>query len=128
MGVKVVVKKDFSKLEKFIRMDSIERMSKVLQKYGEEGVRLLAAATPKDTGKTAASWMYNIKIDASKNTATIQFINTNRVKGCPIAILLQYGHATRNGGYVQGIDYINPALKKVFDDLSKKAWEEVRKK
>lgn len=94
-----------------------------LASYGERGVKALAAATPKDTGKTADSWTYSI--EEGKGTVSIVWSNTNVNKGLNIAVLLQYGHGTRNGGYVQGRDYINPALRPLFDEIANKAWEEV---
>lgn len=96
----------------------------ILEKYGKLGVNRLAEATPKATGKTAASWSYEIKMD--KTGATIFWKNSNIVNGVPIAVILQYGHGTRNGAYVQGVDYINPALAPVLDALADELWEEVR--
>ena len=96
-----------------------------LDRYGEEGVRALADATPKDTGLTAASWEY--RIVHGEGSVSITFNNTNFQNGVPIAIILQYGHATRNGGYVQGIDYINPALRPIFERIADEAWEEVKR-
>ena len=83
----------------------------------------LASATPRDTGKTANSWNYEIKQD--KDSVSISFYNTNIQNGVPIAIILQYGHGTRNGGWVQGQDYINPAIQPIFDEIVKSAWKEV---
>ena len=97
----------------------------ILNRYGEEGVAALSEATPKATGLTAASWQY--KIVRTKNAITITFENTNFQNGVPIAIVLQYGHATRNGGYVEGIDYINPALRPIFENIADAAWEEVKR-
>ena len=96
-----------------------------LEKYGEEGVAALAAATPVDTGKTANSWYYDIKKD--RGSVTISFHNSNLQNGIPIAILLQYGHGTNNGGWVQGRDYINPAIQPIFDKIANNAWKEVTK-
>lgn len=96
-----------------------------LDKYGREGVAALAAATPIDTGKTASSWVY--KIVRETGSASIVFSNTNVVNGENIAILLQYGHGTRNGGYVVGRDYINPAIQPIFDKMATDAWREVTK-
>lgn len=97
-----------------------------LDKYGEEGVRELEAATPRDTGLTASSWSYEIVRD-DKGVAIV-FNNSNLTKmGVPVAILLQMGHATGGGGYVQGIDYINPALRPVFQHMADEAWREVTK-
>jgi hypothetical protein len=94
-----------------------------LDKYGREGVAALATATPVDTGKTAASWDY--RIEKRDDRVTITWINSNVVDGNCIAILLQYGHGTGNGGYVVGRDYINPALRPIFDRIAKSAWSEV---
>ena len=95
----------------------------ILNKYGREGVAALKAATPVDTGVTAASWYYEIV--RGNGSVSLVFKNCNVVNHVNIAIILQYGHGTRNGGYVQGVDYINPALKPVFDRLAKDAWKEV---
>ena len=94
-----------------------------LNQYGREGVAALASATPIDSGLTAGSWSYQIK--RSNGCITLSFHNSNIQNGVPIAIILQYGHATRNGGWVQGRDYINPALRPVFDRLANNAWKEV---
>lgn len=117
-------KGDFSKLNTFFeKCKSIPHLS-ILDKYGREGVKALSSATPRDTGKTADSWKY--EIIRTKDSVSISFVNTNVTdEGVPIAILLQMGHGTRNGGYVKGIDYINPALKPVFERMADEAWEEV---
>lgn len=116
-------KGDFSKLDRYFeRLKEVVKMGD-LDKYGREGVAALASATPKDTGKTADSWKY--KIERSNGTTSISFYNTNVNKGSNIAILLQYGHGTRNGGYVQGRDYINPAIQPIFDKIAESAWKEV---
>lgn len=96
-----------------------------LDKFGEAGVEALRQATPKDTGLTAASWDY--RIIRKKDVVRLEWFNTNTLQGVPIAILLQYGHATRNGGWVEGRDYINPALRPIFDKIAEDAWEELRK-
>ena len=96
-----------------------------LDKYGREGVAALASATPVDTGLTANSWQY--KIEQKKGSVSISFYNTNIQNGVPIAVILQYGHATRNGGWVQGRDYINPAIQPIFDKIANEAWREVTK-
>lgn len=96
---------------------------KGLDRYGREGVAALAAATPRDTGLTANSWSYTIV--RTKSRATISFHNSNIQNGVPIAIILQYGHGTRNGGWVEGRDYINPAIQPVFDKMANDAWREV---
>lgn len=98
---------------------------KILEAYGREGVQALASATPVDTGATSKSWGY--EISSSIGSHTITWTNSNVVNGVPIAIILQYGHATRNGGFVQGRDYINPALRPIFNKIANAAWEEVTK-
>ena len=95
----------------------------ILEKYAKEGVNALAEGTPIDSGETANSWNYEIR--ATRNGAVIYWTNSNIVNGVPIAMILQYGHGTRNGGYVQGIDYINPALQPIFDKMSNEVWREV---
>lgn len=116
-------KGNFSKTEQFLKRASKLTLDDILRHYGEEGVRALKEATPKDTGTTASSWYYNVT--KSKDQIVITWSNSNIVNGIPIAIILQYGHATRNGGYVEGIDYINPAMKPVFDRIAARAWKEV---
>jgi hypothetical protein len=98
-------------------------MTAMLEKYGKRGVEALAAATPIDTGLTASSWDY--EIEEKNGSFTITWVNSHIEKGINIALILQYGHATRNGGYVRGIDYINPALKPIFDAMAAEAWKEV---
>lgn len=96
-----------------------------LAQFGQEGVNALRSATPVRSGKTAESWYYQIVEDDGE--IRIEWLNKNLGQGwAPIALLLQYGHGTRNGGYVQGIDYINPALKPIFDKIADRAWKEVR--
>ena len=96
-----------------------------LDKYGQMGVDALREATPKDTGKTANSWYY--EIEETRDSVTIRWLNSNTNRSIPIALLIQYGHATRDGGWISGRDYINPALKPIFDAIAKSAWEEVTK-
>lgn len=96
-----------------------------LDKYGRAGVAALSSATPVDTGLTASSWYY--KIENKNGSVTISFFNSNIQNGVPIAVILQYGHGTRNGGWVQGRDYINPAMRPIFDQIAKEAWREVTK-
>lgn len=116
---------DFSKTKNFLTRVQKTEYLKILDKYGREGVSSLSLATPIDSGKTASSWSYKIRIFG--NSFSIIFTNSNVVDGVPIAIILQYGHATRNGGYVQGRDYINPAIKPIFDKIAEEAWREVVK-
>ncbi len=121
--ISFVHKGNFNNTEKFFDRIMHRSYKDTLASYGERGVKALAAATPKDTGKTADSWTYSI--EEGKGTVSIVWSNTNVNKGLNIAVLLQYGHGTRNGGYVQGRDYINPALRPLFDEIANKAWEEV---
>lgn len=99
------------------------QINKILEKYGQMGVDALASATPVDSGTTAESWGYEISV--RKEGATIHWTNTNQNKGVYIAVILQYGHGTGTGGYVQGVDYINPAIRPVFDKIAEEAWMEV---
>ena len=116
-------KGDFKKLNSYLeRLEEVIKLGK-LNKYGEQGVSALASATPVDTGLTASSWQYSI--NREKDSISISFENTNINNGVSIAILLQYGHGTRNGGYVQGRDYINPAIQPLFDQIAEEAWKEV---
>lgn len=118
-------KGDFSKLTRYFeRVKEAARLS-ILDKYGREGVAALASATPVESGKTADSWYYEIK--RQNGSATISFYNSNVNKGVPIAIILQYGHGTGTGGWVEGRDYINPAIQPIFDKLTEEAWKEVTK-
>lgn len=95
-----------------------------LDKFGQAGVDALRQATPKDSGLTADSWYYEIV--ESDGRVAIQWLNSHVVNGwCNIAVILQYGHGTGTGGYVEGRDYINPALRPIFDKIAKNAWEEV---
>lgn len=118
-------KGDFSKLTRYL--EKAKEVVKLgdLDKYGREGVAALSSATPVDTGKTASSWYYEIKHE--NGSASITFNNSNIQNGVPIAIILQYGHGTRNGGWVQGRDYINPAIQPLFDKIAENAWREVTK-
>lgn len=118
-------KGDFSKTYKYFNRLKENLKLSDLDKYGKEGVAALSSATPIDTGKTASCWEY--EIIHRKGSTSITFKNTNINNGVPIAIILQYGHGTRNGGYVQGRDYINPAIRPIFDRISKDAWEEITK-
>ena len=121
--IKFRQKGDFSKLTHYL--EKVKEVVKLgdLDKYGREGVAALASATPVDTGLTASSWRYEIQ--HGNNSVSIAFYNDNIQNGVPIAIILQYGHGTRNGGYVQGRDYINPAIKPIFDKITEDAWKEV---
>ena len=118
-------KGDFSKLTSFLERAKESVKIGDLDKYGREGVAALSSATPKKKKKTANSWNYEI---TNKNgSVTISFNNSNIQNGVPIAIILQYGHGTKNGGWVQGRDYINPAIQPIFDEIANNAWREVTK-
>lgn len=114
---------DFSKTFSFLNNINKNNITAVLEKYGQEGVDILSKNTPVDSGVTAASWYY--KIETNKGKSTISWYNSNIVNGVSIAIILQYGHGTKNGGYVEGRDYINPAMKPLFDEMADQVWKEV---
>lgn len=116
-------KGDFSRVTNYFeRLKEFANMS-ILDEYGKKGVEALKSVTPRRTGRTAESWTYEIE---HKGQATsLVFKNTNVNKGVNIAIILQYGHGTRNGGYVEGRDYINPVIRPIFDDIANEAWREV---
>jgi len=123
--IKFRQKGDFSKLTRFLEKAKEAVRLGDLDKYGREGVAALASATPIDSGQTAKSWYY--KITHKNGSVSITFHNSNIQNGVPIAIILQYGHGTRNGGWVQGRDYINPAIRPIFDKIANEAWREVTK-
>lgn len=116
-------KGDFSKVTTYFEKLREKIRIGILNKYGREGVAALAAATPVDSGETAASWGY--EIENSGGSARISFYNSHINKGVNIAIILQYGHGTRNGGWVEGRDYINPAILPLFDKIVDDLWKEV---
>lgn len=116
-------KGDFSKLNRYF--EKLKESIKIgdLDKYGKAGVDALSSATPSDTGKTASSWYY--EIERSNKSVSIQFKNSNINDGVPIAVILQYGHGTGTGGWVEGRDYINPSIQPIFDKIANDAWKEV---
>lgn len=114
---------DFRKTEKLFHSLIERHYMKKLRQYGEKGVQALAAVTPVDSGKTAKSWSYEIVEE--KGRLSIYWRNSNINEGVNIAVILQYGHGTRDGGYVQGIDYINPAIQPIFEQMAEEAWKEV---
>jgi hypothetical protein len=116
-------KGNFNKTTKFLKKAQKADYLKVLEKYGEEGVLALSSATPIDTGKTASSWGYEI-VKTSKGYS-LYWTNSNVNNHVQIAVIIQTGHGTRNGGYVQGRDYINPALRPIFDKIADSAWKEL---
>ena len=118
-------KGNFSKLDHYLKRISKTNSNLDLEDVARKGVAALAHATPVETGATANSWYYTI--NKTKDSTTISFNNRNIQNGVPIAIILQYGHGTKNGGWVQGRDYINPSIQPIFDELAKNAWKEVTK-
>ena len=118
-------KGDFSKLTSYLEKARETIKLGNLDRYGREGVKALSSATPQDSGKTASSWYY--EIEHKNGSVSISFHNSNINKGVPIAIILQYGHGTRNGGWVEGKDYINPAIQPIFNKIASEAWKEVTK-
>lgn len=116
-------KGDFKKTERFLTRAERINLRDILNRYGELGVEALRIATPTDTGKTANSWSYEVVLN--DGSSSIFWSNSNVNKGVNIAVILQHGHGTRNGGYVKGIDYINPALQPIFDEIAETAWKEV---
>ena len=123
--VRVRHRGDFAKLTRYLERTKDGSRLIDFDRYGKEGVAALSSATPVDTGLTSRSWSY--KIFRNRGIVRITFYNSNTQNGVPIAIVLQYGHGTRNGGWVEGRDYINPALQPIFDKLADEAWREVTK-
>ena len=117
---------DFRNLTNFLERAKEPFHLSILDAYGKEGVAALASATPIDSGNTANSWYY--KIERDKSSVSITFYNSNIQNGVPIAIILQYGHGTNHGGWVEGRDYINPAIQPVFDKIANEAWKEVTRR
>ena len=122
-GIQIKQTGDFSKIEKFIYEMRKKKYFKVLDGIAQEGVDALRYATPFDTGETANAWRYELEYD--RNSYKIIYHNDNIQGPVNVAVILQYGHATRGGGYVQGIDYINPALRPVFQHIVDAAWKVV---
>lgn len=116
-------KGDFRKVTRYLENVKEKARIGILDKYGAEGVKALSAATPIESGKTASSWYY--RIVRSNGSVKLEFLNSNVNDGVPIAIILQYGHGTNNGGWVEGRDYINPAIRPIFDKIVENAWREV---
>lgn len=114
---------NFKKTEKFFHKVLERHYMNKLHAFGRRGVKALSEATPVDTGKTAASWTYEIVEE--ENRLVVYWKNTNVNRGVNIALILQYGHATRNGGWIEGRDYINPAMQPIFDEMADVAWKEV---
>lgn len=123
MRVNFEVSGGFTKTERFLNRMKRREYLNVLDEFGRDGVRALRNATPVDSGATAEAWDYEIK--RTRNYTEIVWTNSNINDGVPIAVILQYGHGTGTGGYVQGRDYINPAIRPVFDKIAEKAWKVV---
>lgn len=123
IGISFRQKGDFNNTKRYLQKLRDMKIDNILSKYGQIGVDALSSATPVDTGKTASSWSYKIKRQNGK--IRLEFHNSNINKGVPIAIILQYGHATSNGGWVQGRDYINPAVQPLFDKIIEELRKEV---
>jgi len=121
--IKVTQSGNFNSAEKFLKKNRDTIILSVLNKYGALGVRSLAVGTPTSTGATAESWFY--QIEKKNEQYLLSWHNTHMAGGIPVVILLQYGHATRNGGYVQGIDFINPAIRPVMEQIATDAWKEI---
>jgi len=115
---------DFKNLEKFLNTIARGDIYRALEQFGQAGVDALSSATPVESGQTAASWSY--EIEKTRGSVRITWLNTNVVNGLPIAILLQYGHGTGTGGYVAGRDYINPAIRPIFDQIAEGVWKVVK--
>ena len=121
--ISVTQKGNFKKTDRFLGKLVGLHFSHKLKMYGERGVNALKEATPKDSGETAEAWSYEIVRQPGRTA--IYWRNSHVVNGTNIAIILQYGHATRNGGFVEGTDYINPAIKPIFEEMAREAWKEV---
>ena len=122
-SIKITNKGDFSKTYRILRYDRQKILEKKLNDYGKKGVAALQVYTPRDTGKTAESWDY--EIEKGPGRIAIYWTNSNVHRGIHIAVLIQYGHATGGGGYVQGVDYINPAMEPIFKNMADELWKEV---
>lgn len=121
--IRIKHKGDFWNTERFFAQAQKATPRQILERYGQAGVTALASATPVESGETAAAWSYEIV--ENSDGYSIFWNNSNINKGVNIAVILQYGHGTGTGGYVEGIDYINPALRPIFDQLADEAWREV---
>lgn len=122
--IKIEANSNFTKTNTFFQrlLEKVKLSS--LDKWGRKGVEALSSATPVDTGKTASSWFYRIERD--QNGVKLVWLNSNVNDGVNIALIIQYGHVSRNGVYVEGRDYINPVLTPIFDEIEKDAWKEVK--
>ena len=114
---------NFNNTERFLKKMSRVEIAAALKSLAQEGVRALSAATPRDSGLAASSWGF--EITRSRTTSSITWTNSDVENGFPVAIMLQYGHATGTGGWVKGYDYINPAMRPIFDKIADEAWKVV---
>lgn len=121
--IRVKVKGSFKNTESFLNRVKRINPEAILRKYGEMGVQALSESTPVDTGLTASSWYY--EISKEQDVYSLNFLNSNIQNGRRIAVLLDLGHGTSNGGYVQGRNYIKPAVRPIFDEIASAAWKEV---
>ena len=115
MGITVEAKASFANTQRFLQKLSSQDIFRILDKYGPMGVAALSAATPSDTGETANSWSY--EINQKYGSHEIVWKNSHIVNGANVALLIQYGHGTGTGGYVAGRDYINPAMRDIFQQI-----------
>ena len=114
---------DFRTTEDLLRKLSKLDVLELMRSFGEEGVAALSSATPTDTGLAAGSWSYDVQV--SGGVYSISWTNTDVESDFPVALMLQYGYATGTGGYVQGRDYINPAMRPIFDRIANRVWKAV---
>lgn len=121
--IKIKHKGNFNNAERFFNRVLKREYLNILEKYGQMGVEALRSATPSESGKTADSWDFGI--EEGKGTVTLYWTNSNENQGVNIAVLLIYGHGLQNGGYVQGIDFVNPAMRPIFEKIADESWKEV---
>lgn len=123
MGISLHCSGDFANTERLLQKSLGRNYISVLEEYGRQGVQNLSAASPVDTGLMASSWRY--EVTQSGSAVSLTFHNDDIENGCNVAILVQYGHATKNGYFIEGLDFINPALRPIFQSLADRAWKEV---
>lgn len=120
-------KGNFNKVETFFKRNLVLNYMSILETHAKEGVNALRIATPIDSGQTADSWYYKIERYLDSKTIVIYWLNSHVIDKVPLAILIQYGHGTKNGGYIQGIDFVNPTMKPIFERIMNDVWKEVIK-
>lgn len=124
MSIELKVRGSFQNVQNWLNRLGADEHYMAIDKLAQRGVDALASATPKDTGVTAASWTYRIKMD--RGAVSITFLNYNKTKtGIPIVILLDYGHSTGNGGYVKGKRFIDPTIQPIMDEIAESVWAEI---